>query len=55
VKYGYLARDRIDIRVEEGYEIGRPSLLLAKAEDKGEGIEVSVGGRVVMVARGELV
>ena len=55
VKYGYLGRDRIDIRVEEGYEIGRPSLLLAKAEDKGEGIDVNVGGRVVMVARGELV
>lgn len=55
VKYGYLGRDRIDIRVEEGYEIGRPSLLLAKAEDKGEDIDVNVGGRVVMVARGELV
>ena len=54
VKYGYLGRDKIDIRVEEGYEIGRPSLLLARAEDRGEGIDVAVGGRVVMIARGEL-
>lgn len=54
VKYGYLGRDKIDIRVEEGYEIGRPSLLLARAGDKRDGIDVAVGGRVVMIARGEL-
>lgn len=58
---GYLARhrffgkDEIDIRVEQGYEIGRPSSLLLKSHDRGEEIEVFVGGRVQMIAQGEFV
>jgi len=55
VKHRYFGKDRIDIRVEQGYEIGRPSLLLLKAEEKGEEIDVYVGGKVVMVAKGEFI
>jgi trans-2,3-dihydro-3-hydroxyanthranilate isomerase len=55
VKHRYSGEDRIDIRVEQGYEIGRPSLLFLKAESKGQEIDVFVGGRVVMVAKGEFV
>jgi trans-2,3-dihydro-3-hydroxyanthranilate isomerase len=55
VKYSYFGEKSIDVRVEQGYEIGRPSLLLLKAREKGENIEVSVGGKVVMVAKGEFV
>jgi trans-2,3-dihydro-3-hydroxyanthranilate isomerase len=55
VKYRYFGDNRIDIRVEQGYEIGRPSLLYLKAEEKDGKIDVSVGGKVVMVAKGELV
>lgn len=55
VKHRYFRKDRISIRVEQGYEIGRPSLLLLKAEEKREEIDVYVGGRVVMVANGEFV
>jgi len=55
VKHRYFGEDRIDIRVEQGYEIGRPSLLFLKAESKGQEIDVFVGGRVVMVAKGEFV
>jgi len=55
VKHRYFGKDRIDIRVEQGYEIGRPSLLLLKAEEKGEGIDVYVGGKVAMVAKGQLI
>ncbi len=55
VKHGYYGEDRINIRVEQGYEIGRPSLLLLKAEDEKGKIEVYVGGTVVMTARGELI
>ncbi len=57
---GYLVRNRyfgtseIDVRVEQGYEIGRPSLLYLRAQEKNEKIEVSVGGKVVMVANGQL-
>ncbi len=55
VKHRYFGKDQINIRVEQGYEIGRPSLLLLKAEDEEEKIDVHVGGRVVMIARGEFV
>jgi len=55
VKHRYFGKDRINIRVEQGYEMGRPSLLLLKAERRDEKIEVYVGGRVVMVAKGEFV
>jgi trans-2,3-dihydro-3-hydroxyanthranilate isomerase len=53
VKHRYSGGDRLDVRVEQGYEIGRKSLLLLKAEKKGGQIEVNVGGRVQFVAQGE--
>lgn len=55
VKHRYFGEDRIDIRVEQGYEIGRPSLLYLRAEDKRGEIDISVGGKVVMVAKGEFI
>jgi len=55
VEYQYFGSYRIDVRVEQGYEIGRPSLLYLKAEKKDGGIDVAVGGKVVMVAKGRLV
>jgi len=55
VKHRFFGKDRVDLRVEQGYEIGRPSLLLLKAENKFEEIEVLVGGRTIMVAKGEIV
>jgi trans-2,3-dihydro-3-hydroxyanthranilate isomerase len=55
VKYRYSGNNKIDVRVEQGYEIGRASLLYLRAEEKGGVIDVTVGGRVVMVAKGELV
>lgn len=55
VKHRYFGKEKIDIRVEQGYELGRPSLLLLKAEGRAERINVFVGGRVVMVAKGEIV
>ncbi|NEQ37987.1 MAG: PhzF family phenazine biosynthesis protein [Okeania sp. SIO3I5] len=54
-EYNYFNQSKIDIRVEQGYEINRPSLLLLKAEKKAEEIEVFVGGNVVMVAQGKFV
>jgi trans-2,3-dihydro-3-hydroxyanthranilate isomerase len=55
VKHRYFGSSHIDIRVEQGYEIGRPSLLHLRAEDTGKKIDVAVGGKVMMIARGELV
>jgi trans-2,3-dihydro-3-hydroxyanthranilate isomerase len=54
VKHSYFGKDKIDIRVEQGYEIKRPSLLYLRAENKQGKIDVSVGGKVVMVAKGHL-
>ena len=53
-KHRYFGNDKIDIRVEQGYEISRPSLLYLRAENKQKKIDVSVGGKVVMVAKGQL-
>ncbi len=55
VKYHYFGKDSLDIRSEQGYEISRPSLLLLKAEQRGEKINITVGGRCVVIAQGELI
>lgn len=55
VEYAYYGEASIDVRVEQGYEIDRPSLLLLKSQRKDSEIEVLVGGKVVMVAKGEFV
>jgi trans-2,3-dihydro-3-hydroxyanthranilate isomerase len=55
LEHSYLGTDSIDVRVEQGYEIGRPSLLYLQAARDGDRTTVHVGGKVQMVARGELV
>jgi trans-2,3-dihydro-3-hydroxyanthranilate isomerase len=50
----YFGGSKVDIRVEQGLEIGRPSLIHLKADNKQGKIHVVVGGKVVMVAKGEL-
>lgn len=55
VKHRYFGTDRIDIRVEQGHEVGRPSLLYLRADETDGHIDVSVGGKVVIVAEGQLV
>ncbi|MFX1365903.1 MAG: PhzF family phenazine biosynthesis protein [Promethearchaeota archaeon] len=55
VEHQYFIKETIDVRVEQGYEVGRPSLLHLRAEKKEEGqISVSVGGKAFIVAEGEL-
>jgi trans-2,3-dihydro-3-hydroxyanthranilate isomerase len=54
VEHRYFGGDAIDVRVEQGYEIGRPSLLFLRAARGSEGIDVHVGGNVIMVASGYL-
>ena len=55
VEHRYFGTDSVEVRVEQGYEIQRPSLLYLQAKRDGDEIRVSVGGKVQMVARGELV
>jgi len=53
VEQRYFGSEAVDIRVEQGYEINRRSLLLLRASRTPHGIEVNVGGRVQFVAKGE--
>jgi trans-2,3-dihydro-3-hydroxyanthranilate isomerase len=55
VKHRYLGKTEIDIRSEQGYEMGRPSLLYLRADEANGRINVLVGGKVVTVAKGQLV
>lgn len=53
VRHRYWGQAEVDVRCEQGYEIGRPSLLHLRARESEGHIEVQIGGQVMMVARGE--
>jgi len=53
-QHQYFGKSSVNIRVEQGYEIGRPSLLLLRAEEEQGKINVSVGGKAFIVANGEM-
>jgi trans-2,3-dihydro-3-hydroxyanthranilate isomerase len=53
VRHGRIAFGE-DIEIRQGAEIGRPSVLHARADGSAEQIDrVTVGGAAVVVARGE--
>jgi trans-2,3-dihydro-3-hydroxyanthranilate isomerase len=54
LRHQYGAGESLNLRVEQGYEIGRPSLLFVRAERTAGGADVFVGGHVVPTVRGEL-
>lgn len=54
VEHRYFGGDAVDVRVEQGYEIDRPSLLRLKASRKPDCISIQVGGKVIMVSKGQL-
>ncbi|MDJ1180467.1 PhzF family phenazine biosynthesis protein [Roseofilum sp. BLCC_M91] len=53
VEHNYLGTQEIDVRVEQGYEINRPSLLHLSAHRNQNHICVQVGGQVMPIAKGE--
>jgi trans-2,3-dihydro-3-hydroxyanthranilate isomerase len=55
VKHRFLETYRINLKVEQGYEIGRQSLLYLRAEKKRQEISVYVGGKVEMIGNGKFV
>jgi trans-2,3-dihydro-3-hydroxyanthranilate isomerase len=55
VKNRYFGEPKIDLKAEQGYEMGRPSILYLSAEVKDGKYYISVGGKVILVAKGELV
>lgn len=50
----YFGNERVQVRVEQGYQLGRPSLIMLDTYEEDGEIVVNVGGKVFMVARGEL-
>lgn len=54
IEHRYFGAERLALRSEQGYQIGRPSLLHLEAERAGSEILIRVGGRVEMVAQGQL-
>ena len=50
----WFGSQRIRVREQQGYEMGRPSCLYLGAEPIGDGFAVSVAGKVLLVARGEV-
>ena len=54
VEHRYFDADFVNIWLEQGYEIGRPSLLYLQARKEEGEISISVGGKVQMVAKGAL-
>lgn len=52
-QHKYYGTDKVDVAVDQGYELGRPSKLYLKASKDGK-ISIHVGGRVFPVARGTL-
>lgn len=55
VQHRYCGADRIDVQVEQGMEMGRPSRLYLRAAQTGGAIAIDVGGQVVLVAKGQFV
>ncbi len=54
LKHNYFGKAELSLRVEQGFEMGRPSLvkIAGKALSERE-LEINVGGQVQVVARGE--
>jgi trans-2,3-dihydro-3-hydroxyanthranilate isomerase len=54
VEHEFFGSSDIDVQVEQGYEMGRPSRLHLRATKDGDDVDVRVGGRVVPVFEGHL-
>jgi trans-2,3-dihydro-3-hydroxyanthranilate isomerase len=53
-KYKYFGSENVDLSVEQGYEIGRRSILRIKAHRENGRYNIEVGGKVIKVAEGTL-
>ncbi len=53
--YQYFGNSKINISVEQGYEINRKSILYLQSNKENELYNIKVGGKVIKIAEGELV
>jgi trans-2,3-dihydro-3-hydroxyanthranilate isomerase len=54
-KHQYFGSPNVDITVEQGVEMGRSALLYLRANYTPEHCSVSIGGRVINIAKGEFI
>ena len=54
-KYQYFGTGQIDMRVEQGFEIGRKSILHLRCRHENERYAIKIGGNVIKIAEGMLV
>ncbi|MCI0414189.1 PhzF family phenazine biosynthesis protein [bacterium] len=54
LEHRFFSATDLFLRIEQGYEINRPSLVLLRAREVGNSREVRIGGSVVPVAQGKL-
>jgi len=54
LQHGVLGSVNLVLRIEQGYEVRRPSLVRLRARMAGDMREVSIGGQVITVIQGEL-
>lgn len=53
LKYRFFDKDKIDVRVNQGYEMGRPSNVNIAAKLTNGTYEIQIGGKVQLVAKGD--
>jgi trans-2,3-dihydro-3-hydroxyanthranilate isomerase len=53
LEHEYFSSTKLQYKVEQGYEMGRPSLLKVRAAKFGKQFDINVGGKVLLTARGE--
>lgn len=54
LEHRFFSDSNLDLRIEQGYEIRRPSLVMLRARMVGGSREVSVGGHIIPTVQGEL-
>jgi len=54
LEHGLVATPQFSLRIEQGRELGRPSVILLHAGESDGRREISVGGSVILTMRGEL-
>jgi trans-2,3-dihydro-3-hydroxyanthranilate isomerase len=54
LEHRYFPQDELSLRIEQGHETGRPSLLLLRARKEERGLDLRVGGQVIPAAQGVL-
>lgn len=53
LEYGYFGSTQLQYRVEQGYEMGRKSLLKIKAVKTDSRFDINVGGKVFLISKGK--